>query len=93
MLAFRPVAEGGSLLGDLRDGWRFVRGHAWLWATFASAAVAYLLFMGPVEVLLPWIVKEGMGGSAFDLGLVFAAGGPLALGAELAVPRRIETLH
>jgi DHA3 family tetracycline resistance protein-like MFS transporter len=72
----RVAAEGGgSLLTDLRHGWRFVRGHAWLWATFASAAVAYLLFMGPVEVLLPWIVKEGMGGSAFDLGLVFAAGG------------------
>jgi hypothetical protein len=68
-------AGSGSLLGDLRTGWRFVRGHAWLWATFASAAVAYLLFMGPVEVLLPYIVKEGLGGSAFDLGLVFAAGG------------------
>jgi MFS family permease len=64
-----------SLLRDLREGWRFVRGHAWLWATFASAAIAYLLFMGPVEVLLPWVVKEGMHGSAFDLGLVFAAGG------------------
>jgi MFS family permease len=67
--------DGPSMLADLREGWRFVRGHAWLWATFASAAVAYLLFMGPVEVLLPWVVKEGMGGSAFDLGLVFAAGG------------------
>jgi hypothetical protein len=65
----------GSFLADLREGWRFVRGHAWLWATFASAAIAYLLFMGPVEVLLPWVVKEGMKGSAFDLGLVFAAGG------------------
>jgi DHA3 family tetracycline resistance protein-like MFS transporter len=64
-----------SFFADLREGWRFVRGHTWLWATFASAAVAYLLFMGPVEVLLPWVVKEGMGGSAFDLGLVFAAGG------------------
>src|SRR3954454_23003332 len=70
-----PEHAGGSVFADLRDGWRFVRGHAWLWATFASAAVAYLLFMGPVEVLLPWVVKEGMGGSAFDLGLVFAAGG------------------
>jgi MFS family permease len=68
-------ADGVSLLADLREGWRFVRGHAWLWATFASAAIAYLLFMGPVEVLLPWVVKDGMGGSAFDLGLVFAAGG------------------
>jgi DHA3 family tetracycline resistance protein-like MFS transporter len=74
-VAARPAQGGVSLVADLREGWRFVRGHAWLWATFASAAVAYLLFMGPVEVLLPWVVKEGMGGSAFDLGLVFAAGG------------------
>jgi MFS family permease len=73
--AARAAAPGVSLLSDLREGWRFVRAHTWLWATFASAAVAYLLFMGPVEVLLPWIVKDGMGGSAFDLGLVFAAGG------------------
>jgi DHA3 family tetracycline resistance protein-like MFS transporter len=65
----------GSMFADLREGWRFVRGHAWLWATFISAAIAYLLFMGPVEVLLPWVVKDGMKGSAFDLGLVFAAGG------------------
>ena len=71
----REVAAGGSMIADLREGWRFVRGHSWLWATFASAAIAYLLFMGPVEVLLPWVVKEGMKGSAFDLGLVFAAGG------------------
>jgi MFS family permease len=83
----RAVAEGGSLLGDLREGWRFVRGHAWLWATFASAAIAYLLFMGPVEVLLPWIVKEGMGGSAFDLGLVFAAGGLASMACALALGR------
>jgi DHA3 family tetracycline resistance protein-like MFS transporter len=69
------TGAAGSFVADLREGWRFVRGHAWLWATFASAAIAYLLFMGPVEVLLPWVVKEGMGGSAFDLGLVFAAGG------------------
>jgi hypothetical protein len=83
----RAVAEGGSLLNDLRDGWRFVRGHAWLWATFVSAAIAYLLFMGPVEVLLPWIVKEGMGGSAFDLGLVFAAGGLASMLCAIAFGR------
>lgn len=82
-----------SLRDDLKDGWRFVRGHAWLWATFVSAAIAYLLFMGPVEVLLPWVVKTGMHGSAFDLGLVFAAGGLASMATALAVgklglPRR-----
>jgi DHA3 family tetracycline resistance protein-like MFS transporter len=47
----------------------------WLWGTFAAAAVAYLLFMGPVEVLLPYIVKVEMGHSAAMLGTVFAVGG------------------
>ena len=47
----------------------------WLWATFASAAIAYLLFMGPAEVLLPFLVKNDLHGSAADLGIVFAAGG------------------
>lgn len=60
---------------EILAGMRYVRRHAWLWATFASAALAYLLFMGPTEVLLPFIVKNELGGGAFDLGLVFAAGG------------------
>ena len=47
----------------------------WLWGTLISAAVAYLLFLGPVEVLLPYVVKNDLHGSAADLGLVFAAGG------------------
>jgi DHA3 family tetracycline resistance protein-like MFS transporter len=86
--AIRTAGGGGSLVADLRDGWRFVRRHVWLWATFASAAVAYLLFMGPVEVLLPWIVKEGLGGSAFDLGLVFAAGGLGSMLCAVAIGHR-----
>ena len=65
----------GSVLGDLREGWRFVRERRWLWVTFASAAVAYLLFMGPVEVLVPYVVKHDLGGAATDLGLIFGAGG------------------
>jgi hypothetical protein len=52
-----------------------VRRHAWLWATFASAAVAYLLFMGPAEVLLPYLVRNELHASASELGAVFAAGG------------------
>ena len=52
-----------------------MRSHAWLWATLVSAAIAYLLFMGPTEVLLPFVVKNGLGDGAGALGLVFAAGG------------------
>jgi DHA3 family tetracycline resistance protein-like MFS transporter len=73
--AHRPRAEAASIGGDVRAGFTYIRGHVWLWATFASAAIAYLVFMGPVEVLLPFIVKNELHGSAMDLGIVFAAGG------------------
>jgi MFS family permease len=70
-----PSADRVSVAGDIRAGFTYIRGHVWLWATFASAAIAYLLFMGPVEVLLPFLVKNDLQGSAADLGLIFAAGG------------------
>ena len=92
-----PGAERArSVVRDLAEGWRFVRRRAWLWATFASAAVAYLCFMGPVEVLLPYLVKNDIHGSARDLGMVFAAGGigsvtcALAMG-QSDIPRRAIT--
>jgi hypothetical protein len=85
-------AGGGSKTSSVRrelvDGWRFVRGRVWLWATFASAAVAYLCFMGPVEVLLPYLVKNDLGGSARDLGMVFAAGGVGSVACAIAMGRR-----
>jgi MFS family permease len=65
----------GSVAREIAAGLLYVRRHAWLWATFTSAAIAYLLFMGPTEVLLPFIVKNQLRGGAGDLGLVFAAGG------------------
>jgi DHA3 family tetracycline resistance protein-like MFS transporter len=83
-------------VGDLREGWRFVRRRRWLWVTFVSAAVAYLLFMGPVEVLVPYVVKHDLGAAASDLGLIFAAGGlasiltAIAVG-QLGLPRRSIT--
>ncbi len=52
-----------------------MRRHVWLWGTFASAGVAYLLFMGPAEVLLPFMVKHVLHGSGVQLGLVLGAGG------------------
>lgn len=85
----RPSARRArSVARDLAEGWRFVRARAWLWATFASAAVAYLCFMGPVEVLLPYLVKNDLEGSARDLGMVFAAGGIGSVACAIAMGQR-----
>lgn len=77
-----------SVAWDMREGFSYVRKHTWLWGTFATAALAYLLFLGPTEVLLPYVVKEELGGSGTDLGLVFGAGGIGSIGCALAMGQR-----
>jgi DHA3 family tetracycline resistance protein-like MFS transporter len=77
-----------SALAAVGAGLRFVRGRVWLWGTLLSAAFAYLVFLGPTEVLLPYLVKNDLHASAGTLGLVFAAGGLGAVGAALAMGQR-----
>jgi MFS family permease len=71
--------------GQLREGFSYVRRHVWLWGTFASAGIAYLLFMGPTEVLLPFMVKHVLGGNGVQLGLVLGAGGLGSVACALAM--------
>jgi hypothetical protein len=72
----------------VKEGLSFVRRRVWLWGTLLSAAIAYLAFMGPTEVLLPFLVKNELHASARDLGLVFAAGGVGAIAAALIMGQR-----
>jgi len=69
-----------SSVAALKEGLRFVRQRVWLWGTLLSAAISYLVFLGPAEVLLPYLVKNELHASAGTLGLVLAAGGVGALG-------------
>jgi MFS family permease len=85
--------DAGSLLDDAVAGIRFVRQRVWLWGTFAAATVSYLMFIGPTEVLLPYLVRVDLHGSATDLGLILGSGGIGALAAAALVgmtglPRR-----
>src|ERR671936_1073031 len=77
-----------SSVGAVKEGLQFVRRRVWLWGTLLSATIAYLAFMGPAEVLLPYVVKNDLHASAGDLGLVFAAGGVGAVGAALFMGQR-----
>jgi MFS family permease len=84
----KAASEHATVMADIGAGLRYIRAHVWLWATFASAAIAYLLFMGPAEVLLPYIVKNDLHGSAADLGIVFAAGGIGSVGCAVVLGQR-----
>jgi MFS family permease len=77
-----------SAIREAREGFRFVRSHVWLWGTFLAATLAYLLFLGPSEVLLPFIVKNHLHGGADDLGYILAIGGVGALFAAVLVGAR-----
>jgi len=80
--------ESESPVAAMKEGLRFVARRVWLWGTLLSAAIAYLAFLGPAEVLLPYVIKNELHGSAGDLGLVFAAGGVGAVGAAVFMGQR-----
>jgi MFS family permease len=77
-----------SMLRELREGLAFVRAHAWLWATLLAAAVFLLAYWGPIDVLVPYRVRNELGGSASDFGLVLACGGIGSILAALALGQR-----
>jgi DHA3 family tetracycline resistance protein-like MFS transporter len=85
----RPQAEvHASTAAALKEGLRFVRQRVWLWGTLVSAGITYLVFLGPAEVLLPFVVKNDLHASAGTLGLVLAAGGLGAVGAATFMGQR-----
>jgi MFS family permease len=95
LLMMRPGARRaeesiGLALSDVREGLQYIRSRVWLWGTFLAATIAYLLFWGPIEVLLPYIVKNDMHGSARDLGYIFAVGGIGAIFAAIVMGRRSQ---
>jgi Transmembrane secretion effector len=89
LIARRPPLreERGSVTGDLRAGFAYVRAHAWLWGTLAGAAVYLLVTYGPYEVLLPYIIRNDLGGDAATFGTVLAAGGLGSIAAALLLSR------
>jgi MFS family permease len=101
LVAARPVAvedtagDGdGSIFAQCRSGFRLIRSQVWLWGTFLSATFAYMLFVGPSEVLLPYVVKNNLHASAGVLGAVLAVGGAGAiLAAVLMSHRRFPRRH
>lgn len=86
-----------SAVVDLRDGFVYMVRTPWLLATLLFASVLILLIMGPIEVLVPFAIKDRAGGGPGDHAIVMAAfglGG--ALGsmamASFRMPRRYLTV-
>jgi len=92
--ARHPVA---GMLVDIGAGFRYMVRTPWLLATLLFSSVLILIIMGPIEVLLPFVVTDQIGGNAGDFALVLASFGIGSAVASLAVasfrlPRRYLTV-
>lgn len=94
------VASGHGFrraFAEMGEGFRFVAANPWCWATLVSAMLSLLVFIGPVQVLLPYLVKNQLHLGPAALGTLYAVSGvgailsALAVG-QLGIPRLRITL-
>ncbi|WP_417234184.1 MFS transporter [Arthrobacter sp.] len=64
-----------SALADLREGISYTLRTPWLLWTLLFAVLSVLSFIGPIEVLLPFVVGGQLGGDAQAFGFMLAAFG------------------
>lgn len=96
------AAGGGVLravrtaLADMREGFGYMVRTPWLLATLLFASIMVFVIMGPLEVLVPFLIKDELGGGPGDHAVVMAcfgiggAVGSLVTG-SLPMPRRYLT--
>lgn len=76
-IGLAPGTARPSVLGDMREGLATVASSTWLWATISLAALANLALTGPMQIALPYLLREerGAGATAFAVFLSFASVG------------------
>ncbi len=86
-----------SAFADMREGFAYMVRTPWLLATLLFASLMILVMMGPLEVLIPFLIKDRLGGGPQDHSYVLAAfgvGGAVGslVVASIRMPRRYLTL-
>lgn len=64
-----------SAVRDMAEGFRYMVRTPWLLATLLFASLMLLVMMGPLEVLVPFLIKDKLGGGPGDHAWVLAAFG------------------
>lgn len=86
-----PREPSGSLIEDVREGWREFRKRTWLWVVVAEFAVLNALVFGPFQMLGASVAVESLGGLGAWTVILAALGGGRLGGGLLALfwrPRR-----
>ncbi|WP_244881138.1 MFS transporter [Tsukamurella pseudospumae] len=89
--------EPGHPLRELWEGVQYVRRTPWLLATLLFASIQVLVVVGPLDVLLPFAIKDHAGGGPSDHSMILAAYGfggvaGALLMASRKLPRRYLTV-
>jgi DHA3 family tetracycline resistance protein-like MFS transporter len=87
----RPVAvreRAAGVIAELREGVAYVRTQTWLWGTLVAASLAILFFMGPIQVLVPYVVKNRLHEGSGSYGTILALEGAGAIVMSLWVGAR-----
>jgi len=79
----RP-ASGGSVLSDLREGWREFSGRRWIWIVVAQFTVLNAAYVGGSTVVGPVVADASFGRAGWGLVVAAQAVG-LAVGAIVAL--------
>ncbi|TLM87974.1 MFS transporter [Pseudarthrobacter sp. NamE5] len=79
-----------TLLHDLREGVSYTLRTPWLLWTLIWACISVLFLIGPIEVLLPFVVRDQLGGDSSMFGFLLAVMGVgAALGSLVTASRRL----
>jgi MFS family permease len=85
----RKIGDDGThLWADVREGLSYVRRTRWVRWGLLGGMVSLFAVWGPWETLVPYVVRNEMSGTEFQLGLVFAAGGIGSVIASLVMAQR-----
>ncbi|MEN2743715.1 MFS transporter [Sinomonas halotolerans] len=89
----QPAVARPSVLHELREGVSYTVRTPWLMWTLLWACISVLFIMGPIEVLLPFVVRDQLGGDSAMFGFLLATMGVAGAVASLAtasfrLPRR-----
>jgi MFS family permease len=91
LIRVRPAAvreRAAGMVSDLREGIAYVRTQTWLWGTLVAASLAILFFLGPMQVLVPYIVKNRLHAGSGSYGTILAVEGAGAIVMSLWVGAR-----
>jgi MFS family permease len=80
--------RAAGMVAELREGVAYVRTQTWLWGTLVAASLAVLFFIGPIQVLVPFVVKNDLDAGSGSYGLILALEGAGAIAMAVWVGAR-----